>query len=62
LDIDPEQFDNIADFLLEQFNHVPKTNEKLLYENKAEFMILDSSRSRINKIRITIKEPNQDEE
>jgi putative hemolysin len=62
LEIDPDQFDNIADFLLEHFNHVPKANEKLIYENKIEFLILDSSRNRINKIRVTALETNHDEE
>jgi putative hemolysin len=54
LEIDPEKYDNIADFLLENFNHVPKANEKLLYENMVEFVILDSSRKQINKIKITV--------
>lgn len=54
LEIDPEKYDNLADFLLENFNHVPKANEKLQYDNMVEFVILDSSRKQINKIKITV--------
>lgn len=52
LEIDPEKYDNIADYLLENFNHVPKINEKLRYEDRVEFTILDSSKRRINQIKI----------
>ena len=50
--IDPEKYDNLADFLLEAFNHIPKVQEKFVYEDKVEFIIEDSSRQRINKVRI----------
>ncbi len=52
LEIDPEKYDNIADFLLENFNHVPKVNEKLKFQNRVEFTITDSSKKRINRIKI----------
>ena len=55
LEIDPEKYDNIADYLLENFNHVPKINEKLTYQDNVEFIILDSSKRRINKIKIIKK-------
>lgn len=54
LEIDSEQYDNIADFLLGFFNHVPKIGEKLLHQNRVEFTIIDSSKTRINKIRIEL--------
>jgi CBS domain containing-hemolysin-like protein len=62
LEINPEKYDNIADFLLEYFNRVPKMNEKLLFENKVEFTILDSSKKRINKIQVAVLSENQLEE
>lgn len=52
LELDPEKYDNIADFLLEYFNHVPKINEKFVYQDNVEFTIIDSSKKRINKIRV----------
>jgi CBS domain containing-hemolysin-like protein len=53
IDINPEAFDNIADFLLDSFNHVPRINEKLVYQGRTEFCIIDSDKKRISKIRIT---------
>jgi CBS domain containing-hemolysin-like protein len=52
LELDPEKYDNIADFLLEFFNHVPKIGEKFLFQDRVEFMIEDSNKTRINKVRI----------
>jgi putative hemolysin len=54
LELDPEKYDNIADFLLEYFNHVPKINEECVYQNKVRFTITDSTKNRINKIRVEI--------
>lgn len=51
LNIDTEQYDNIADFLLESFNKVPEINEFLEFDDKVKFTIMDSSKNRINKIR-----------
>lgn len=51
LEIDPEAYDNVADFLLEYFNKVPKVNESMLYDNKVRFIITDSNRKRINQIK-----------
>jgi len=52
LEIDPESYDNVADFLLEYFNRVPKVNEKLLYQDRVEFTILESDTKRIKRIRV----------
>jgi putative hemolysin len=51
IEIDPEKYDNLADFLLEYFNRVPKINENLIYQDKVEFTILDSNNKRIDKVR-----------
>ena len=53
IELDPDKYDNIADYLLEYFNRVPKINEKLIYQDKIEFCITDSSKKRINKIKVT---------
>ncbi|MFO7660831.1 MAG: hemolysin family protein [Candidatus Cloacimonadaceae bacterium] len=58
LDIEPDNYDNVADFLLEYFNHVPKVNENLLYADRIKFTILESDTKCINRIRIEqIPEP-----
>lgn len=63
LELDPELYDNLADFLLEHFNRVPAINETLVHEDKVEFTILDSDEKRINKIKIVkFSEPAEDEE
>lgn len=54
LELDPELYDNVADFLLEHFNRVPKINEKFLHEDKVVFTILDSNKKRINKVKIEL--------
>lgn len=51
IDIDPDMYDNVADFLLEHFNKVPKINEEMLYDDKIRFIITDSNRKRINQIK-----------
>lgn len=63
LELDTDKYDNIADFLLEYFNRVPKINEKLRYEDQVEFTILDSTKKRINKIKIeSVTERNEDKD
>jgi CBS domain containing-hemolysin-like protein len=52
IDIDPEIYDNVADFLLEHFNKVPKVNEEMTYRNEIRFIITDSNRKRINQIKV----------
>jgi len=54
IELDPENFDNIADFLLEHFNHVPKVNEKMSFEDRVVFTIEDSNKKRIIKVRIEL--------
>jgi putative hemolysin len=62
LNIDPELYDNLADFLLEEFNHVPRVGEKLLYDAKYEFTILEGNKKRINKVRIEVLSEQTGEE
>jgi len=54
IELNPEEYDNIADFLLEEFNHVPRVNEQYTYQDKLDFIIKDSSKRRINRILIKI--------
>jgi CBS domain containing-hemolysin-like protein len=63
INIDPSSYDNVADYLLEHFNHVPKINEKLRLEGDIEFTILDSNKKRINRVRVErVKETPEDDD
>ncbi|PKN79878.1 MAG: HlyC/CorC family transporter [Candidatus Cloacimonetes bacterium HGW-Cloacimonetes-1] len=53
-DIDPDVFDNVAEFLLESLNHVPAINESLVIEDKLRLTILDSDEKSIKQIRVDI--------
>jgi putative hemolysin len=53
VEIDPEEFDNLAEFLLSVFNHVPLPGEKHLLDNVIEFMIMEADGRSIKQVRIT---------
>ncbi len=61
LDIDPDEYDNVADFMLDYFQRLPKVNEKTVYLDEFEFVIMESSRRRIKKIKIIRQLPNENE-
>ncbi len=60
-DINPEEFDNLADYLLVQFNHLPELNEKISIENMT-FKISEIKNQRINFVHITVKEIREEGE
>ncbi len=47
LNIDEEEYDNLAEFLYDQFNKIPEQNEKLRYNDKAIFTISKKDNQRI---------------
>ncbi len=47
LEIDEEEYDNLAEFLYDQFNKIPEQNEKLRYKDKAIFTISKKDNQRI---------------
>ncbi|MDO9578231.1 MAG: hemolysin family protein [Candidatus Cloacimonadales bacterium] len=47
LNIDNDEFDNLADFLYDHFNRVPKRNESFVYEDKVIFTITNIKGHRI---------------
>ncbi|MDP2174191.1 MAG: transporter associated domain-containing protein, partial [Candidatus Cloacimonadaceae bacterium] len=49
-DINPEEYDNLAQFLLAQFNHVPIVGESYVYEGFIEFVILESDERSIKLV------------
>ncbi len=54
LDISEENYDNLAEFVLDNFNKIPGKNESFIFENKAEFSIANISSQRIKSIRLKL--------
>jgi magnesium and cobalt transporter len=52
-EISVEEYDNMAEFLLAQFNHVPMVGESYSLDENMLFEILDSDEKSIKQIRIT---------
>lgn len=53
-DLDTDEYDNIAQFLLEVFNHVPSINETYTYNENLHFKVLESDEKSIKKVQLTI--------
>lgn len=51
-DIDPDEFDNIAEFLLSQFNHVPILGETYVLDGLLEFKILECDGKSIKRVQV----------
>jgi len=52
--IDPEEYDNIAEYLLSCFNHVPGNGETFLLEDRISFTVKESDRKSIKRVKVTI--------
>lgn len=52
IDIDPEEYDNLAEYLLSQFNHVPATGEVHRMDELLEFRILESDGKSIKRVQV----------
>ncbi|HPS38328.1 MAG TPA: hemolysin family protein [Candidatus Cloacimonadota bacterium] len=59
VDIDPDEYDNIAQYLLENFNHVPSINETFTMEDKIVFEVLESDEKSIKRVQLKIL-PDED--
>lgn len=53
-DIDPEAYDNLAEFLLEHFNHVPAVNEQFILDDSYVFTILQADEKSIESVKLEI--------
>ena len=53
-DIDPDVYDNVAEYLLESLNHVPAINESLMIDDILKLTILDSDEKSIKQVRVDI--------
>lgn len=51
-DIDTEEFDNLAQYLLAQFNHFPSEGEVWSYDGILEFTVLESDEKSIKQVRV----------
>lgn len=51
-DISVEDYDNIAEFLLAHFNHVPQVGESYIYEDCMNFTVLDSDEKSIKQVKV----------
>jgi CBS domain containing-hemolysin-like protein len=53
-DLDTDEYDNLAEYLLAHFNHVPETGEKYQLDSSLEFRVLESDGKSIKKIQVTV--------
>lgn len=51
-DIDPDEYDNLAEYLLSHFNHVPQPGESHTLDGRVQLTILDSDEKSIKKVEI----------
>ena len=61
LNIDNDEYDNLADFIFDYFNKVPKANESFIYEDKVEFTITQIKNHRIQYAKMKLLEPFDEE-
>ena len=61
LDIDVNEYDNLAEFLYDNFNKVPKRNESFVFESKVEFTIQSIKSHRIQYARMKLLKPADEE-
>ncbi len=54
LDIDSEEYDNLADYLLSEFNHIPSEGETFEIESLAKFTITSINGQRIEFVQLNI--------
>jgi len=53
-EIPVDEYDNLAEFLLAHFNHVPQVGEELDYEDNLRFRIMDSDEKSIKQIQLQL--------
>lgn len=51
-DISVDEYDNVAEFLLAQFNHVPAVAEMYVHEDALEFIVLESDEKSIKQVQV----------
>jgi CBS domain containing-hemolysin-like protein len=61
LNIDNNEYDNLADFLYDNFNKVPSLNDSFVYNNKVEFQITQIMGHRIQYAKMKLLHPSDEE-
>jgi CBS domain containing-hemolysin-like protein len=54
-----EEYDNLAEFLCSELNHIPHKNEKYIHENNVEFIITNIKKQRINFVKMRLLNLNK---
>ena len=62
LDIDSEEYDNLADYLLSELNHIPDEGETFEIENLAKFTITSINGQRIEFVKLNLLNENENDE
>jgi len=62
LDIDEEQYDNLAEFIFDNFNKIPEKNESFKFSEKAVFIIENISSQRIINVKMKLLKTDASEE
>ncbi len=62
LDIDSEEYDNLADYLLSELNHIPIEGETYVIENLAKFTITSINGQRIEFVKLEILSEDENDE
>ncbi len=62
LDIDSEEYDNLADFLLSELNHIPNEGETFEIENLAKFTITSINGQRIEFVKLELENEDENDE
>ncbi len=59
LQIDDEEYDTLASYLLDAFNKVPSKNDSINYKGKATFTVTKISEQRILNVRMKLHEQSE---
>lgn len=62
LDIDSEEYDNLADYLLSELNHIPHEGEIFELENLAKFTVTSINGQRIEFVKLEIISEDENDE
>lgn len=60
LDIDENEYDNVAEFLYDHFNRVPQENDSFVYGNKVNFTVTSTKAQRIIYTKLQIIAQDED--
>jgi CBS domain containing-hemolysin-like protein len=62
VDLDPEEYDNLAEYLLSHFNHVPAKGESHVLEDGLQILVMESDNKSIKTVDVHLPEKQEDED